>query len=156
MNMQLSALDTHCPPQATLATDNTLRVYDCLETASGVQWELREELDMTSPSFANLSVPVSSTAGSDTGSTGASWVSAAKASRPSALTSSGSPSSLGTSESANSLGASGIVHGADGSWSLSWCKETYWGPLIAVVAQSGSRVAATASSVVRVRNTANC
>ncbi|KAH7098111.1 WD40 repeat-like protein [Auriculariales sp. MPI-PUGE-AT-0066] len=145
---------------ATLATDNTLRIYDCVEgpTAGGsaapataaaaststapapvtdVRWELREELDMPAPSFSSLTV----SQGLDTAQATASWVVAAKTNmnKPTGTTPSTSPaSSVGAIDSGSGPAiGNGTGISVDGAWSISWCKETWWGPMLAVVAHSG-------------------
>ncbi|KZV94941.1 WD40 repeat-like protein [Exidia glandulosa HHB12029] len=86
----------------TLASDNVLRLYECLESASGAQWELREELDMASPFLSTAPTPTVFT--------------------PRLALTAPSPSPTNDSEG--------------GGWSLSWCKETYWGPCVAVCTPS--------------------
>ncbi|KNZ74283.1 Nucleoporin SEH1 [Termitomyces sp. J132] len=63
---------------ATIASDNSLRIYECIEQPSISTWQLSEELDVQN------------------------------------LSSSGSPS----------------LH-THGGWCISWCKDRYWGELIA-------------------------
>ncbi|EJD39386.1 WD40 repeat-like protein [Auricularia subglabra TFB-10046 SS5] len=91
----------------TLAADSVLRLYECLETAGGPQWELREELDMTSPQLALA---------------------------PGATPTLTAPRLALTAPSPPSSGA------FDGAWSLSWCQEAYWGPVVAVAVASSSFV----------------
>ncbi|CCM04009.1 uncharacterized protein FIBRA_06166 [Fibroporia radiculosa] len=76
---------------ATIASDNHLRIYECLEQPSLNTWQLSEEVDV-------LSLPSSSGKRSNVPT-----VTLATPTQP----------------------------GADGGWCLSWCKDRYWGEIIA-------------------------
>lgn len=92
--------------KATLAMDDVLRVYERLETATGTTWELRDELDLT------LTPALTTTTATTT---------------TSALPS----SKQGSTPRPTTAGSDGPSLGSNvGAWSLSWCKEEYWGPTL--------------------------
>lgn len=85
-----------------------LRLYECLESASGAQWELREELDMASPFLTTPGATPTQTIGA-----------------PRLALTAPSPKD---------------GPGVDGAWSVSWCKEPYWGPCLAVATATAPSV----------------
>ncbi|KAL4254361.1 Protein transport protein SEC13 [Abortiporus biennis] len=107
---------------ATISSDNHLRIYECLEQPSLLTWQLAEEVDVltlpsSSPATHSLSHTVTQVTPTQTLSTleGTSVALAAHAiqqqqppSRP----------GMGNKE-------------ADGGWCISWCKDRYWGEVIA-------------------------
>lgn len=115
---------------ATIATDNILRIYECLEQPTLSSWQLIDEIDIAnvapgpSPSHvtraaqtAALATPTQTHATLD----GASASLVAQALRESQQQASSVPptrAGLGNRE-------------ADGGWTLSWCKDPYWGEVIA-------------------------
>ncbi|KAL0570451.1 hypothetical protein V5O48_011508 [Marasmius crinis-equi] len=110
---------------ATISTDNFLRVYECLEQPSLTTWQLSEEVDVLSipSSISNsrhsrahtvaLATPTQTHASLDGAS--ASLVSQALLQQQ---TPAPTRPGLGNRE-------------ADGGWCISWCKDRYWGEIIA-------------------------
>ncbi|KAK1236107.1 epoxide hydrolase, soluble (sEH) [Marasmius sp. AFHP31] len=109
---------------ATISTDNFLRIYECLEQPSLATWQLSEEVDVlsipSSPSALHsrahtvaLATPTQTHASLDGAS--ASLVAQALLQQQ---TSTPSRPGLGNRE-------------ADGGWCISWCKDRYWGEIIA-------------------------
>ncbi|KAI0775636.1 WD40-repeat-containing domain protein [Trametes elegans] len=114
---------------ATIASDNHLRVYECLEQPSLATWQLLEEVDV-------LALPVAVSAGAR-----------ASALAPSAATPTPTQPPPPQDGSAVSLVAHALQHQAsqsqlpgrpglgareaDGGWCLSWCKDKYWGEVVA-------------------------
>ncbi|KAG6329959.1 hypothetical protein ID866_9130 [Astraeus odoratus] len=106
---------------ATISTDNHLRIYECLEQSSLATWQLSEEVDVTSLPVAPLpsshsvtfTTPTQTSAALDGAS--ASLVAQALQQTQAPLQNRGG---LGNRE-------------ADGGWTISWCKERYWGEVIA-------------------------
>ncbi|KAH9974748.1 WD40-repeat-containing domain protein [Lactifluus volemus] len=107
---------------ATIASDNHLRVYECLEAPALTNWTLAEEADLPAlPSTsASASHPHTFAAPTPTQISG--------------------PPAADALLVANALqqqqqqplmqrGAGGRE--ADGGWSVSWCKERYWGEVLA-------------------------
>ncbi|KAI0064825.1 WD40 repeat-like protein [Artomyces pyxidatus] len=110
---------------ATIASDNFLRVYECLEAPSLTTWQVADEIDVPAlPSTSSASAshthtlavatPTQTTSSID-GPATASLVASALQQHQNAPT---SRPAIGNRE-------------ADGGWCLSWCKERYWGEVIA-------------------------
>ncbi|KAG8942432.1 hypothetical protein FRC03_003218, partial [Tulasnella sp. 419] len=97
---------------ASISTDMHLRVYECLQIHNLSSWTSVEELDL------------SLTPASGPQSQGTPTLTAATLEGPA------------TSSSAPGSGAQGRLGGgsreADGGWCLSWCKEKWWGEVLAV------------------------
>ncbi|KAL4068570.1 WD40-repeat-containing domain protein [Scleroderma yunnanense] len=106
---------------AAVSTDNHLRIYECLEQSSLTTWQLTEEVDVTSLPTASLPSSQSVTFSTPT-QTGATLDGASASLVAQALQQSQTPlqtrGGLGNRE-------------ADGGWCISWCKERYWGEVIA-------------------------
>ncbi|KAG5728171.1 Nucleoporin SEH1 [Termitomyces sp. T112] len=117
---------------ATIASDNSLRIYECIEQPSISTWQLSEELDVQ-----NLS-----SSGSPSLHTRAHTAAVATPTQINA-TLDGTNASLVTQalqqnlqQSAATTHQTSIRSGsgnreADGGWCISWCKDRYWGELIA-------------------------
>ncbi|TEB19210.1 WD40 repeat-like protein [Coprinellus micaceus] len=113
---------------ATIATDNILRIYECLEQPTLSSWQLIDEIDIaniapgpspthvTRAQTAALATPTQTHATLD----GASATLVAQALRETQQASSVPPSRAGLGN-----------READGGWTLSWCKDPYWGEIIA-------------------------
>ncbi|KAF8713859.1 hypothetical protein AX14_012915 [Amanita brunnescens Koide BX004] len=113
---------------ATISADNHLRIYDCLEPSALTAWQLTEEVDVTSlptspsPSYFSRShtvavaTPTQTSANLDSAS--ATQVAQALQQNLQQGTSQLRPGS-GNKE-------------ADGGWCISWCKDRYWGEVLAV------------------------
>lgn len=131
---------------ATIASDNFLRVYECLEQPSLKSWQLSDQVDVPSLAVPNpfsgvsaspLSrVPSAVLAAPTLPGDGAvavpSSVSAGAGAGAGALpTSSASPAPQQPSARNQAVTTTGNRE-ADGGWCLSWCKERHWGETIAV------------------------
>ncbi|KAJ7669422.1 WD40-repeat-containing domain protein [Mycena polygramma] len=113
---------------ASISSDNHLRIYECLEQPSLTTWQLSEEADVQalplSPSVSPLTRALQTNAlatPTQTSSSldGASAPLIAQALQQGLQQSSTQPRpGLGNRE-------------ADGGWCISWCKDRYWGELIA-------------------------
>jgi nucleoporin SEH1 len=121
--------------QASISTDNHLRVYECLEQPSLTTWQLSEEIDvLTLPSISSpSSVSLAFATPTQTSATleGASASLVAQA--------------LQQSQSQGSATHTQIRPGlgnreADGGWCISWCKDRYWGEVIAAGCGIGGTV----------------
>ncbi|KIP09749.1 hypothetical protein PHLGIDRAFT_102282, partial [Phlebiopsis gigantea 11061_1 CR5-6] len=112
---------------ATISSDNHLRVYECFELPSVTTWQLSEETDIQSlpsknPAGGSIPQTVTLATPTQTSSTldGASVSLAAHAlAQQQQQSQSTSRPGLGNRE-------------ADGGWCLSWCKDRYWGEILAV------------------------
>ncbi|KAJ7056183.1 WD40-repeat-containing domain protein [Mycena amicta] len=109
---------------ASISTDNHLRIYECLEQPSLTTWQLVEEADVFSlpPSVSlhtnALATPTQTTSTSADGPVGPLVAQA-----------------LQQSMSGSTSARPGLGHReADGGWCISWCKDRYWGELIAASA----------------------
>ncbi|KAF8632150.1 hypothetical protein AX17_004892 [Amanita inopinata Kibby_2008] len=112
---------------ATISTDNQLRIYECLEPSTLASWQLIEEVDVTnlpttpSPSYFSrahtvaLATPTQTTATLD--GTSVSQVTQAL--------------QQNLQQGALQLRPGVGNREADGGWCISWCKDRYWGEVIA-------------------------
>ncbi|KAI6115132.1 WD40-repeat-containing domain protein [Pisolithus croceorrhizus] len=106
---------------ATISTDNHLRIYECLEQSSLTTWQLSEEVDVTS-------LPVASRPSSHSVAFGTPTHTNATLDGASAsLVAQALQQSQGSLQGRGGLGN----READGGWCISWCKERYWGEVIA-------------------------
>ncbi|OSC98162.1 WD40 repeat-like protein [Trametes coccinea BRFM310] len=111
---------------ATISSDNCLRIYECLEQPSLATWQLLEEVDV-------LTLPATSPAGRSVSQT----LTMATPTQPSAPLDGNSVSlvahALQQQATQNQLpGRPGLgTREADGGWCISWCKDRYWGEIIA-------------------------
>ena len=121
--------------QASISTDNHLRVYECLEQPSLTTWQLPEEIDvLTLPSTSSpSSVSLAFATPTQTSATleGASASLVAQALQQ-------SQSQPGTPYTQIRPGMGNRE--ADGGWCLSWCKDRYWGEVIAAGCGIGGTV----------------
>ncbi|KAG5640579.1 hypothetical protein DXG03_008014, partial [Asterophora parasitica] len=118
---------------ATISSDNQLRIYECLEQPSLAAWQLSEELDVQTlpssslPSIHSRSHTVALATPTQTNST---------ADGPSAsLVTQALQQGIQQGAPGASLPPARAGNGnreADGGWCISWCKDRYWGELIAV------------------------
>ncbi|KAF7291993.1 hypothetical protein MIND_01225000 [Mycena indigotica] len=116
---------------ATISTDNHLRIYECLEQPSLTTWQLVEEADVFSLPLTNapsaslltvaLATPTQTTSTSADGPVGPLVAQALQQSMSINAASTSSRPGAGHRE-------------ADGGWCISWCKDRYWGELIAASA----------------------
>ncbi|KAF5380086.1 hypothetical protein D9615_006200 [Tricholomella constricta] len=118
---------------ATIASDNQLRIYECLEQPSLTTWQLSEELDVQSlPSFA----PPSAHSRSHTVALATPTQTNATLDVPSAslitqALQQGIQQNISGAPQAPTRSGTGNRK-ANGGWCISWCKDRYWGELIAV------------------------
>jgi nucleoporin SEH1 len=118
--------------QASISTDNHLRVYECLEQPSLTTWQPSEEIDI-------LTLPSTSSPSS---------VSLAFATpTQTSATLEGASASLVAQALQQSQSQTGVQirpgmgnREADGGWCLSWCKDRYWGEVIATGCGIGGTV----------------
>lgn len=116
--------DSMC--QATISADNNLRIYECLEQPSLATWQLSEEVDVLGlPSVSPGGHSLPQTVTQSTPTLTSNTLEAASATLQAHVQQQQSlmPNrpGLGTRE-------------ADGGWCISWCKDRYWGEVIAVSA----------------------
>lgn len=108
--------------QATVSSDNHLRIYECLEQSSLATWQLCEEVDVTTlPSISSpssLSVAFATPTQTHATLEGASASLVAQALQQTQVPLQQQRPGLGNRE-------------ADGGWCVSWCKERYWGEVLA-------------------------
>ncbi|KAF9458919.1 WD40-repeat-containing domain protein [Collybia nuda] len=114
---------------ATIATDNQLRIYECLEQPSLTTWQLSEELDVLalpnsiSPSAHSRNHTVALATPTQTSAT---YDGAASASLVAQALQQGLQPPIPTS-----LRPGHGSREADGGWCISWCKDRYWGEIVA-------------------------
>ncbi|KAI0652988.1 WD40 repeat-like protein [Cubamyces menziesii] len=112
---------------ATISSDNCLRIYECLEQPSLATWHLLEEVDV-------LALPTASPSARSNAQT----LTNATPMQPSAPLDGNSVSlvahALQQQQAAQSQvpGRPGLgTREADGGWCISWCKDKYWGEVVA-------------------------
>ncbi|PCH44856.1 WD40 repeat-like protein [Wolfiporia cocos MD-104 SS10] len=110
---------------ATISSDNHLRIYECLEQPSLATWQLSEEVDVLSLPSAPAPHSIANTVTSPTPV------------QPSA-TLDGAAATLAAhaaqqqQQQNQAPSRPGMGHReADGGWCISWCKDRYWGELVA-------------------------
>ncbi|KAF5380089.1 hypothetical protein D9615_006204 [Tricholomella constricta] len=118
---------------AAIASDNQLRIYECLEQPSLTTWQLSEELDVQSlPSFAPPSAHSRShTVALATPTQTNATLDAPSASLVTQALQQGIQQNVSGAPQAPTRSGTGNRE-ADGGWCISWCKDRYWGELIAV------------------------
>src|ERR1700733_6672849 len=105
-----------------------LRVYECLEIYNASSWQLTEELDVMS--FGGITpslTPAVPTPGIENNSPTSSEGLTRRPSTPSI-------------NQASKLAASASTREAESGWCLSWCKEKWWGEIVAVSAGTSACV----------------
>ncbi|KAI1783325.1 WD40 repeat-like protein [Ganoderma leucocontextum] len=111
---------------ATISSDNYLRIYECLEQPSLSTWQLLDEVDV-------LSLPTATPSSRSTAHT----VTVATPTQTSATLDGNSVSLVSNAlqqqaQQSQVPGRPGLgTREADGGWSLSWCKDKYWGEVLA-------------------------
>ncbi|TFK64199.1 WD40 repeat-like protein [Pluteus cervinus] len=121
---------------ATISSDNLLRIYECLEQPSLSTWQITEEVDVSalpssvSPSIHSRVHTMALATPTQTHAT----LDAASAS----LVAQALQQGLQQGNLQNRLGGPALGAGAgtgnreaDGGWCISWCKEHYWGEVVA-------------------------
>ncbi|KAK7439780.1 epoxide hydrolase, soluble (sEH) [Stygiomarasmius scandens] len=109
---------------ATISTDNFLRVYECLEQPSLATWQLSEEIDVhTLPSTSSTSVHSRAHT-------------VALATPTQTIAPEGASPSLVAQALLQQQGSAASRPGfgnreADGGWCISWCRDRYWGEILA-------------------------
>jgi nucleoporin SEH1 len=117
---QLEIYETFC--KATVSSDNHVRIYECLEQSSLATWQLSEEVDVSMLPSVSLSSSYSVAFATPT-QTSATLEGASATLVAQALQQSQNPTTQGRPGLGN--------READGGWCISWCKERYWGEIIA-------------------------
>ncbi|CAK5272157.1 unnamed protein product [Mycena citricolor] len=123
---------------ATISTDNQLRIYECLEQHSLANWPVAEEVDVAGLPTSPAITPYARTGAPGTPTQTAAAVDPTPPLLAQALQQSAAASSTsGISQPARP----GIGNReADGGWCLSWCKDRYWGEVIAAGAGTSGTI----------------
>ena len=106
--------------QATMAVDSHLRVYECLEAPTLTNWTLLEETDIPSLPSTLTSRPHTYAAPTPTQISGAPAADASLVAN-----------ALQQQQQQPAVQRGAGSREADGGWSVSWCKERYWGEVLA-------------------------
>ncbi|RXW16830.1 hypothetical protein EST38_g9014 [Candolleomyces aberdarensis] len=114
---------------ATIATDNILRIYECLDQPTLSQWQLAEDIDIANavPGPSPSHVTRAQTAALATPTQTHSSLDGVSA----PLVAQGLQAHLQQSTPVPPSRATLGNREADGGWTLSWCKDRYWGEIIA-------------------------
>ncbi|KAI0084687.1 WD40 repeat-like protein [Irpex rosettiformis] len=128
---------------ATISSDNYLRIYECFEQPSLTTWQMSEEVDVVAlptatpgglSQTAPLLTPTQTQAGLDSASLSLAGHIASQQQQQGQIP---SRPGLGNREASDIFTYHIIVRSspsipqADGGWCISWCKDRYWGELIA-------------------------
>ncbi|KAH9174724.1 WD40 repeat-like protein [Lactarius sanguifluus] len=105
---------------ATIASDNHLRVYECPEVPALTNWTLAQEADVPALPSTSTSRPHTYAAPTPT------HVSGTPAADASLVA-----NALQQQQQQPPLQRGAGGREADGGWSVSWCKEQYWGEVLA-------------------------
>ncbi len=129
-----------------MASDNILRIYECIDQSSLASWQLLQDIDVlnlpasTTPTFYSrahtvaLSTPTQVTSSVDKNNF---------ADHAQALS-----QGLQQNAAMNNQARHGIGNReADGGWSLSWCKDRYWGEILAASAGTSGIVKVRFSAI---------
>ncbi|KAI5886661.1 WD40 repeat-like protein [Schizophyllum commune H4-8] len=118
---------------ATVSSDNHIRVYECLEQPSLTTWQLCDDIDASSlpPSSAH-------TRGANTRAISTPTQSHDKHDSAPAPLVTQALNSANLQQSQKAPGPSNAE--ADGGWSVSWCKDRYWGEVLAAAAGTSNTV----------------
>jgi nucleoporin SEH1 len=108
--------------KATVSSDNHVRIYECLEQSSLATWQPSEEIDVSILPSVSLSSSYSVAFATPT-QTSATLEGASATLVAQALQQSQNPVTQGRPGLGN--------READGGWCISWCKDRYWGEIIA-------------------------
>jgi nucleoporin SEH1 len=108
--------------KATVSSDNHVRIYECLEQSSLATWQLSEEVDVSTLPSISLSSSYSVAFATPT-QTSATLEGASATLVAQALQQTQNP----TTQGRPGMGS----READGGWCISWCKDRYWGEIIA-------------------------
>ncbi|KZT10245.1 WD40 repeat-like protein [Laetiporus sulphureus 93-53] len=111
---------------ATISSDNNLRIYECREQPSLTTWQLLDEIDVVSLSSASASTSRAAAlnATSSTPTQPAATLEAVSASL--------APHAAQQQQQSQVPSRPGLgTREADGGWCISWCKDRYWGEVIA-------------------------
>ncbi|KAI0289473.1 WD40-repeat-containing domain protein [Russula brevipes] len=105
---------------ATISSDNHLRVYECLEAPALTNWTLVEETDIPALPSTLTSRPHTYAAPTPTQITGTPAADALLVAN-----------ALQQQQQQPVVQRGAGSREADGGWSVSWCKERYWGEVLA-------------------------
>ncbi|KAF4616279.1 hypothetical protein D9613_008787 [Agrocybe pediades] len=138
---------------ATISTDNMLRIYECVEQPSLVSWVLTEELDVLgipagpvgrgTRSHANttaLATPTQTQTQTNAYADGDASMHLVAQALQQNLQQHGSGAGAGQKQSGASQPSRGGNREAEGGWCISWCKDKYWGEVIAAGCDRSSAV----------------
>ncbi|KAF9527457.1 WD40-repeat-containing domain protein [Crepidotus variabilis] len=114
---------------AMISSDNTLRIYECVEQPALTSWQMVDELDVQTivqgPSPGQLSRAQTMALATPTQTHGS--LDGASASLVAQALQQGLQQSTNAAAQRQQMGN----READGGWCLSWCKDKYWGEVIA-------------------------
>ena len=118
---------------AAVSSDSRLRIWECLDPVKSQDWSLLEEIDLNNLPTSNNNTNSSGFSSNNLNGEGGASTSQGSSNNQNQSTS-GSSSIDGTGgrqqfKGGNSGG--GTVE-SDGGWSLSWCREHWWGERLAV------------------------
>ncbi|PFH46735.1 hypothetical protein AMATHDRAFT_77541 [Amanita thiersii Skay4041] len=112
---------------ATISSDNHLRIYECLEPSTLTSWQLTEEVDVTT-----LPTTPSHSYFSRTDTVALATPTQTNATLDSTTATQVAQALQHNLQQGNAQTRPGVgIREADGGWCVSWCKDRYWGEVIA-------------------------
>ncbi|KXN84492.1 Nucleoporin SEH1 [Leucoagaricus sp. SymC.cos] len=136
---------------ATIASDNILRIYECIDQSSLTTWQLLQDIDVlnlpssSTPTFYSrphtlaLGTPTQTFSSTSLGGGAGGLDKTSYADHAQAL--SQGLAQNAAINAANDRARHGVGNReADGGWCLSWCKDRYWGEILAASAGTSSVV----------------
>ncbi|KAL5521651.1 SEH1 [Sanghuangporus sanghuang] len=114
---------------AAISSDNHLRIYECLEQPALSSWQLIDEVDVPSLTVSNTHPgSIAGTIAPGTPTPAAAGAITFDGASVSNMLQTAQQQQAATHPNRPGVG----VREADGGWCLSWCKERYWGEVLAV------------------------
>jgi nucleoporin SEH1 len=140
-----------CAFQATIASDNILRIYECIDQSSLTTWQLLQDIDVlnlpssSTPTYYSRvhTVAVGTPTQTFSSSLGGSGLEKNNFADHAQALSQGLAQNAAIN-AANDRARHGVGNReADGGWCLSWCKDRYWGEVLAASAGTSGLVKAS-------------
>ncbi|KAJ7746473.1 WD40-repeat-containing domain protein [Mycena maculata] len=114
---------------ASISSDNHLRIYECLEQPSLTTWQLAQEADVQALPLGPSASPLTRAQQTNALATPTQTSSATDGASAPLIA---QALQQGLQQNASTPGRPGLGNReADGGWCISWCKDRYWGEVIA-------------------------
>jgi len=123
---------------AAVSSDGRLRLWECLDPVKSEDWSLLEEIDLNNLSNGNAGGNGTNSSGFSSNTSGGNEPGTSGTSQGSSSNQNHQGNQSGASASSvdgngkQIRGTGGGTVESDGGWSLSWCREHWWGERLAV------------------------